>query len=80
MNKYLLTKGIIQFVPRGTVPSRVITAPEPCEPIYSMTSEAERLAQFEYSRDFHARRAAESSAPDMDYDTELAEGYELKYG
>jgi hypothetical protein len=76
----LLAKGIIQFVPRGAVPSRVITAPEPCDPIYSMTSEAERLAQFEHSRYFHARRAAESGAPGVDYDQELSEGFELKYG
>lgn len=80
MNKYLLAKGIIQFVPRGVVPSRVITAPEPCEAIYSMISEADRLAQFAHSRDFHARRAAECSAPDMDYDEDLSEGFLLKYG
>lgn len=79
MNKFLIARGIVQEVTR-CLPGATITAPPRERAVVSMITEQERLAQFEHSRDFHARRAAESSAPGMDYDEDLSEGFRLKYG
>lgn len=51
-----LARSIIQHVPRGVAPSRTITAPEAGEPIYSMLTESERLAQFALSENVHERK------------------------
>lgn len=56
-----LARSIIQHVPRGASPPRTITAPEPCQRA-DLITEAERLAQFERSRTFHAT-PANTAAP-----------------
>lgn len=52
-----LCPSIIQRV-TGRVPSRTITAPEPCAPVRSMLSEDERRAQFAHSEAFHRKNSA----------------------
>jgi hypothetical protein len=79
MNRFLCARGILQNV-TGRLPGPTITAPLRERAIVSMLTEDERMAQFEHSREFHARRYAQEQAPDSDYNNDLAEGFAQKYG
>lgn len=59
-----LFRAVIQRTYRGVTPPRVITAPEPCERA-SLITEAERLATFERSRNFHAASPVPATHPPM---------------
>jgi hypothetical protein len=79
MNRFLCARGILQNV-TGRLPGPTITAPLRERAIVSMLTEDERMAQFEHSREFHSRRYAKEQSPDTEYDSELSEGFKMKYG
>jgi hypothetical protein len=60
-NPHLL-RACVQRTYRGVTPPRTITAPEPCQRA-DLITEAERLAQFERSRNFHASPASAGDPP-----------------
>jgi len=57
-----LLRAVVQRTYRGVTPPRTITAPEPCQRA-DLITEAERLAQFERSRNFHAGSPGSLSLP-----------------
>lgn len=57
-----LLRAVVQRTYRGVTPPRTITAPEPCQRA-DLITEAERLAQFERSRNFHASSLGDLSLP-----------------
>lgn len=62
-NPHLL-RAMIQRTYRGVTPPRTITAPHPCE-VKTLLSEADRLATFEHSRNFHAASPVPATHPPM---------------